>query len=57
LNRTILIVEPLTVTVITVVNGHADAARRYRRGEQGRKKWGWRTRISRPEANRAATFT
>jgi hypothetical protein len=55
LNRTILIVEPLTVTVITVVNGHADPARRYRRGEQGRKKWAWRTRISRPAAGRPAT--
>jgi hypothetical protein len=42
LNRTILIVEPSTGRVITVVNGHADAARRYRRGEQGRKKWAWR---------------
>jgi hypothetical protein len=46
LSRTILIVEPLTGTVITVINGHADADRRYRRGEQGRKKCAWRTRIA-----------
>jgi hypothetical protein len=42
LDRTIVVVEPLTATVITVINGHAGADRRYRRGEQGRRKWAWK---------------
>ncbi|MFZ1415278.1 MAG: hypothetical protein WAS73_11975 [Defluviicoccus sp.] len=42
LDRTILVVEPLTATVITVINGHDEADRRYRRGEQGRRKWAWK---------------
>ncbi len=42
LERIILVVEPLTATVVTVINGHDDAERRYRRGEQGRRKWAWK---------------
>lgn len=42
LERTILVVEPLTATVITVINGHQDSDRRYRRGEQSRRKWAWK---------------
>lgn len=40
--RTILVVEPLTGTVATVINGHPDAHRRYRKGAGEREKWAFK---------------
>lgn len=42
LGRTILVVEPLTREVVTVINGHAESHRRYRRGDDGRPRYGWK---------------
>lgn len=42
LGRTSLVVEPLTGKIITVINGHTDSHHRYRRGDQGRPRYGWR---------------
>lgn len=41
LGRVILIVEPLTRTVVTAINGHQDAQRRLRRDWGGRRHYGW----------------
>jgi hypothetical protein len=41
LARTILVVEPLTRTVLTAISGHADSHHRYRRGEEGRPRRAW----------------
>jgi hypothetical protein len=42
LGRTILVIEPLTAEIVTVINGHADGHRRYRRGDDGRPRYGWK---------------